>query len=151
MASVIRAVSSPVTKGRLNGMSVNAVRPAAGDRLRPRRLPRVDRRVSRITYGGRCMDRKWIRPRYSPITPRPKSWAPARIEISEARNAKPGAAASDVAERISTKTKVPTPNSASPNPSHVTNRKRLRAVSRHHVDGVPDQLAKGVVGAPLAR
>ena len=43
-----------------------------------------------MLYAGLSMVRKWTLARYSPNTPSVKSWAPAKIDIMEARNGKPG-------------------------------------------------------------
>src|SRR2546423_12118225 len=46
--------------------------------------------VPRTTYAGRFMERKCIRAKYSPITPKAKSCAPEKIETIEAKNGNPG-------------------------------------------------------------
>src|SRR5207248_1724864 len=45
---------------------------------------------SRTTACGRCMLRKWMRARYSPMMPSAKSSAPAKVTTTEARKEKPG-------------------------------------------------------------
>jgi hypothetical protein len=47
---------------------------------------------STIAYGGRSMMRRCMRARYSPMTPSVTSCTPAKIEMIEARNGKPGTA-----------------------------------------------------------